>query len=129
MARSGRVSPDCVTFQRPSQQRRLEKKLTLGQLARLLGYTNANKGCNRIKTFEAGGKVLPDLLSKLAEVLYFGPDEIRQAASKDYQDWLDWASEPIRPYVVVRLMPAIYQRVQLPDDVLDSQKAEVFASE
>ena len=49
--------------------RRIEKGLAFGQLARLLGYKNVSGGCNRIQAFERGGKVRPDLLGKLAEVL------------------------------------------------------------
>lgn len=45
-----------------------------------------------------------------------GPDEIRRAAFEDYKDWLCWTSEPIRPYVVVRLLACVYQRIQLPDE-------------
>lgn len=34
----------------------------------------------------------------------------------------------IRPYVVVRLLAAVYQRVELPDEALDPEPAEVFSS-
>jgi transcriptional regulator with XRE-family HTH domain len=110
------------------RKRRAERKLSLGQVSRLLNYRNVTKGCNRIQAFEGGGKVAPDLLRKLAEVLEVGPDEIRQAAYEDYRDWLAWASEPIRPHLVVRLLAAVYQRVQIPDDALDPEDAEAFAA-
>ena len=35
--------------------RRLDRKLTTGQLARLAGYRNLTRGANRIHGFEAGG--------------------------------------------------------------------------
>ena len=66
------------------RERRIEKGLAFGQLARLLGYKNVSGGCNRIQAFERGGKVRPDLLGKLAEVLEVSPDQIRQLAAEDY---------------------------------------------
>jgi transcriptional regulator with XRE-family HTH domain len=110
-------------------RRRNEKKLSLGQVARLLGYSNLSRGANRIQAFEGGGKAHPDLLGKLAELLEVGPDEIQQHMYEDYKDWLAWANEPVRPYVVVRLMACVYQWVQLPDDALDPEGAEAFAAD
>jgi len=110
------------------RKRRTEKKLSLGQVAHLLGYTNLSKGANRIQRFEVGGKIAPDLLTKLSEVLEIGPDEIRQRINEDYRDWLAWADEPVRPYIVVRLMACVYQRVQLPDEALTEEAAGAFAS-
>lgn len=111
------------------RNRRFEKGLSLGQVARLLGYQNVTKGCNRIQAFEGGGKVNTELLGKLAEVLEVGPDEIKREAFKDYQAWLAWANEAIRPYLVVRLLAAVYQRVKLPDDALEPEAAEAFAAD
>lgn len=110
------------------RNRRNERKLSLGQVARLLGYQNASKGANKIQSFEGGGKIALDLLDKLADVLEIGPDEIRQRSYEDYKDWLAWASEPVRPYVVVRHLAAISQRVELPDDAIESEAAESFAA-
>ncbi len=108
--------------------RRAGRGLTIGQLARLVGYTNVTRGCNRIRGFEAGGKVAPDLLSKLAEALGVTPAEIQRALGEDYRDWLAWAEEPVRPHLVVRSMACVYQRVELPDDALDPGAAGSFAS-
>lgn len=110
------------------RNRRFAKKLSLEQLARLLGYTNVAKGCNRIRKFEGGGKVHPDLLGRLPDVLEITTEEIQQRMSEDYQDWLTWANEPMRPYVVVRLMACVYQRIQLPDDALTESAMEAFAA-
>jgi hypothetical protein len=38
------------------------------------------------------------------------------------------ASEPVRPYVVVRILPAVYQRIELPDHALGPEAAEAFAA-
>jgi transcriptional regulator with XRE-family HTH domain len=111
------------------RERRVERNLTLGQLARLLGYQNLSKGSNRISSFEAGGKVHPDLLGKLAGILEITPDEVRRLATEDYRDWLAWADVPIRPYLVLRHMACVYQRIELPDDALDSEVAQQFATD
>src|SRR4051794_40749808 len=89
--------------------RRVERGVTVGQLARQVGYRNVSKGCNRLRTFEVGGEVAPDLLSKLATALEVNPGEIRLAIGEDYREWLDWANEPVRPHLVLRYMACVYQ--------------------
>jgi hypothetical protein len=108
--------------------RRLVRGLTIGQLARQVGYRNVSKGCNRLRTFEAGGKVAPDLLSRLASALEVTPGAIRLAIDEDYQEWLRWAEEPIRPHLVLRYMACVYQRIELPDDALEPGAAQGYAS-
>jgi hypothetical protein len=93
-----------------------------------LGYLSISKGANRIQALGSGGKIAPNLLGKLAEVLEIGPDEIHQEAFNDYENWLAWANEPVEPYMVVRLLAAVYQRIELPDDALGPEKAEAFAA-
>ncbi len=110
------------------RRRRMERGLRPGQLARLLGYKNITKGANRIQSFENGGKARPDLLGNLAKALEISPEEIQGAIVEDYRNWLAWADEPIRPHVVVRLLAAVYQRVELPDEALDPEAAEAFAA-
>jgi hypothetical protein len=108
--------------------RRVERKLTTGQLARLAGYRNLGRGSNRIHRFEAGDRIAPDLLGKLTEVLEIHPDQVRRCAAEDYNDWLTWASEPIRPHLVLRWIACVYQRVELPDDALAPETAEAYAA-
>jgi transcriptional regulator with XRE-family HTH domain len=110
------------------RSRRVEKGMSLGRLAELTGYRNMNRGRNRISKFEGGGKVAPDLLAKLVSILEVSPDEIRRLAAEDYRQGLSWANKPIRPYVVLRYMACVYQRIELPDDALDPDAAELFAS-
>lgn len=111
------------------RDRRVARQLSLSQVARLLGYKNLSRGCNKIKAFEAGGKVQPDLLGKLAKVMEIDPEEVRQRIAEDYRDWLAWANEPIRPYMVVRILACIYQRVELPDEALSPVAAVAFAAD
>jgi transcriptional regulator with XRE-family HTH domain len=110
-------------------RRRAEQGLTTVEIARLLGYRNVTKGCNRIQKFEAGGTIAPDLLAGLSDILGISPDEIRQSLGEDYREWLTWANEPVRPYVVVRYMACVYSRVELPEDALAPEAAKVFASD
>jgi hypothetical protein len=108
--------------------RRLERAMNTSHLAQTVGYKNLNKGRRRIQTFEGGGKIAPDLLEKLASALAVSQDEIRRLAAEDYKDWLRWAEEPVRPYVLLRYMACVYQRVELPDDALTPEAAEEYAS-
>jgi hypothetical protein len=108
--------------------RRLDRKLTTGQLARLAGYRNLTRGANRISGFEAGGKIAPDLLGKLAAILDINSEDLRRYAAEDYKEWLEWANEPVRPYLVVRHMACVYERVELSNDVLVTEAAEAYAS-
>lgn len=110
------------------RSRRLERGLSLGALARAVGYRNVPRGCNRIQKFEGGGRVASDLLGKLCEALEISPEEVRQKAAEHYRDWEAWADQPIQPYAVVRWIPCIYQHVELPDDALTVEAAEAFAS-
>jgi transcriptional regulator with XRE-family HTH domain len=110
------------------RSRRVERGLTTGQLARLLGYRNLTRGCNRIQKFEAGGKVSPDMLARLSSALEVTPDEIRRSLSEDYREWLAWSNEPMRPYAVIRHLACVYQRIELPDDARDPEAAEAFAA-
>jgi transcriptional regulator with XRE-family HTH domain len=110
-------------------RRRAEQGLTTVELARMLGYRNVTKGCNRIRRFEEGGKVAPHLLAGLSDILEISPDEIRQSLDEDNEAWLAWANEPVRPYAVLRYLACVYQRVELPDDALVPKAAKVFASD
>jgi hypothetical protein len=48
--------------------------------------------------------------------------------AEDYQEWLQWVTEPIRPYLVTRLMACVYQRLQLPNDALSFNEAKDYAA-
>lgn len=111
---------------------RLSKGLTLGKLAGLVGYRNISKGANRIKTFEDTGGIHADLLAKLSDALGIDRETVKRLAEEDrrefVEEWNAWANEPIRPYLVVRLMAAVYNRVELPDDIETPEEAEAYAA-
>lgn len=115
------------------QRTRKELGLSLPQLARLLGYQNITKGCNKIQKFEQRGEVHVDLLRKLADLLGVNEATIETLVEHDHREfvaqWNEWANEPIQPYMVVRLMPAAYLHKDLPVDVTTVDEAETFAAE
>ncbi len=111
------------------QQRRITQKISFGDLARELGYTNLVKGANRIIKFEQNGSIHPDLFNKLASALKISTAEIRQCVEADKAEWDAWADEPIEPHLVVRLMAAIYSPKKIPTELQASRTAmEEYAS-
>jgi hypothetical protein len=108
---------------------RWKKGLSLQQVARLLGYRNLNKGVRRVLTFEQSGEIDDPLFQKLAAMLEVDQATVNRLLQADLGDWTRWANEPIKPYLVVRLMPAIYSHVELPDEVQSVEDAERYASE
>jgi transcriptional regulator with XRE-family HTH domain len=99
--------------------RRQRRGLSLGQLARLLGYRNVSKGSNRIARFERAGAVPADLLLHLADALGIDPPTVEDLLERDRQGrlrgWEAWVSEPVPIRLIVRYMPAVYGQVALPE--------------
>lgn len=114
------------------RERREAMKLTVGQLARLVVYRNLGKGAKRIHVFEQTGHVRADLLGKLVSVLDVDEGTVRSLIRVDRRtflaEWAVWASVPIKPYVVLKLMPAFYSTIGLPKGMTDFGAAKAFAS-
>jgi hypothetical protein len=110
---------------------RLGDGLTLGQLARLVGYRNVSKGARRLACLEHTGTATPDLLVNVAEALALDWTTIERLAEEDrqerFREWERWVSEPVLMYLVVRLMAAIYVRKGLPAEVTTQEQAEAWA--
>lgn len=112
------------------QQRRLSGRISLGDLARRCGYTNLTKGSNPIQTFERTGEIEPTLLGKLASTIGITSTEIHRAVAEDRAEWEAWASEPIEPHMIVRLVAAFYTRSPIPLELRGDRAAtEEFASD
>jgi hypothetical protein len=111
---------------------RVGRGLTLGQLARLVGYRNLNKGARRIACLEHTGMATSDLLVNVIEALGLNWTMVERLADEDRQErlreWERWASEPVPMYLVIRLMAAVYARQGLPAEVTTPEKAEAWAS-
>jgi len=110
------------------QKVRREKGLRIAEVSRLVGYKNRGKGCRRIDSFEATGQIMPDLLTKLAACLEIENKVIADCLDQDRRAYQEWLSEPVKRYVILRLMAAVYSRVDLPENVQSQQQAEDFAS-
>ncbi|MCH8828042.1 MAG: helix-turn-helix transcriptional regulator [Planctomycetes bacterium] len=112
---------------------RKERDLSLSQLARLIGYKNVTKGCNKITKFEQRGEIHAGLLWKLADALSIDPTTIDKLIEQDrrefYRVWNEWADVPISPFIVIRLLPAVYKRSELPDGIVSVEEAEIIAAE
>jgi transcriptional regulator with XRE-family HTH domain len=111
---------------------RLNKGLTIGELTRLVGYKNVSKGANRITAFERGGGIHADLCCKLADVLGIDHLTVDRLMEEDrrqfFAEWNAWASEPIRPYLIIRLMAAVYSPHDLPEEIQSVEEAEAYAA-
>jgi len=112
---------------------RLKLDLSLGQLARLVGYRNLSKGARRITALEQTGMGKVDLLLHVAEALNLDWLTVERLMEQDYQErlheWERWANEPVPMCLVVRLMAAVYVRKVLPEAVTTPEQAEAWACE
>jgi hypothetical protein len=74
------------------QQKRLDRDLKPGQLARLAGCLNVPKNGSRIRSFELSGRISQELFEKIAAVLEIDPATIEQLVEQDrrefFQAWL-----------------------------------------
>jgi len=110
---------------------RLAKNLSLGDLARLVGYKNVAKGANRIIRFEREGVITDELLIKLAKALDIDWATVEALAQQDRKEhveaWTEWADEPVPMKLVLRLIAAVYSTCQLPEEITTPEKAERYA--
>ena len=105
---------------------------SLGPLARLAGYANVAKGVRRIQGFEREGAGPIEPFLKVAEALRLDLATISELAKADRwelrAEWEKFADMPVPIRLVVRLMPAVYATVPLPEGNLSREELEEFAS-
>jgi transcriptional regulator with XRE-family HTH domain len=115
------------------REKRIQQGLSLGQLARLVGYRNVSKGSNKVVAFERGGGITEELLARLAETLGIDLSTVERLIEQDRQDWLreweQWVSQPVPMQLIVKYMPAVYGTVDLPSEITTPEQAEAFACE
>lgn len=115
------------------QQRRLERGLRLSDLARLCGYLNISRGCNRIKNFEGCGGIDARLFAKLATALKIDESTIARLAEQDREEylrnWNEWADQYQTPHVCVRAIPGVIISVQLPPEAETQEEMEAFVAD
>jgi hypothetical protein len=111
--------------------RRMEKGWNASNLARMIGYRNLSKGSNRIHRLEQRGTIPDHLLQKLMDALEIDSATVQNLKDKDrrayVREWEAWADEPTPTQVVIRVMPAIYQDVDLPPQAKTQEDALAFA--
>ncbi len=82
------------------QKRRGELRLSLAQLARIVGYANVSKGYRKIDAFERTGRCHPILYSKLTAALEIDRRTQDRLAYEDYKEWLAVPANPPTPYLL-----------------------------
>ena len=112
---------------------RLLMNLSLGQVARLVGYRNVNKGARRIIRLEQQGDCPQYLLAARVAALGIDLPTIERLIEEDTQEhlraWEAWVSEPVPMQLVAWYMAAVYGRVKLPEEITTPKQAEAFACE
>lgn len=112
------------------RHRREASGITFGELARTCGYSNLNKGANRIQKFERTGEIEPTLLGKLSATLGITSAEVHRCVAEDRAEWEAWASEAIDPHLIVRLLAAFYSHSAIPLEFRGNRAAmEEFAAD
>jgi hypothetical protein len=114
------------------EQARLARGLKPSELARLAGCINVLKNGNRIRQFELTGDIRQELFEKIAAALKFDAATIEKLVERDrrefFERWLAWVNEPIQPYLVERLIPAIYRKMPVPSEITTMDDAERWAA-
>lgn len=114
------------------EKKRLALDFKPSELARITGCTNILKNGNRIRQFEITGTISRELLQEIAAALEVDPATIERLVELDrreiFEQWLQWANEPIQPYVVIRLIPAVYSNRPVPPEMATMEEAESWAS-
>jgi transcriptional regulator with XRE-family HTH domain len=113
------------------RDQRIEQGLSLGQLARLVGYRNVSKGADKIVRLERQGQVTEELLARLAETLRIDLPTVEDLIDRDHQErlreWEAWVSQPVPMRLIVKYIPGVYGTVQLPEEITTPEQAEAFA--
>ncbi len=108
---------------------RQSKRLTPQQVAAAAGFKNLASGGNRILALEREGVTpVPELLDHIVAILELDRDHVHALVAEDRRDLHDaherWISEPVAPELRRRLMPAIWQRVQMPHSLSWAEAVE-----
>ncbi len=117
---------------RDFEQKRIEKGLKPGQLARFVGCANIQKNGSRIRCFELSGNIGQELFEKIAVALEIDAGTIERLVEQDrrdfFEEWLAWVNQPIQPYLVIRIIAAIYSSRVVPPEITTMDQAEHWAS-
>lgn len=106
---------------------RLRQNISLGQLARMVGYRNLSKGANRLHRFEFTGKIRQDLLEKVIAALKIDMQPVEELVLKDRDAWEQRANELVPMRLIVRFMTAVYCEQPLPAEITTQEAAVEYA--
>ena len=120
------ISEMTTHMARHFQKRRVEMRLSLTQVARMVGYTNTPKGYRKIDLFERTGRCHPVLFAKLMAALNIDERTQNRLAYEDYKDWLAAPANPPTPYL---LRSPIRGCLGVPDDLKTIEDMERYAAE
>jgi hypothetical protein len=113
--------------------RRLELGLSLGEVARRLGYSNITKGARRIQQLEDVGECTRDLLDRLLGVLGVDRSVAKELLGRDraeyFRAWEEWVSEPVPIRMVIRWIPGVLGTRPLPTAVTTPEQAVAYAQD
>lgn len=98
-------------------QQRKALGITPEQLARDMGYRNINKGIRRLQQLETTGHCAEPLWRSIREKLSLDPTEIRTAKGRDAEAHEARRDVPIPIQLFMRIIPGVYARVRLPEDI------------
>jgi len=102
---------------------RKEAGLRSKDVVLLAGYTKISKGMRHLQSLEDGRSLIPNwhLVDKFAVALDITEADIQAALALDWEE----LNRPIMPYLIERLMPAVYRRHELPENCTEWEAREI----
>ena len=103
------------------EKRRKEQGLSKKEMVLKLGYLNINRGIRRVNAIE-NGEVIREVTVKMMRILGVTQEEMATCEKKQ-AEWID-SLPPIKPYIVVRIIPAIYLNADVPQHLTEEEMVE-----
>lgn len=113
------------------EQQRKAKAITLGQLPAMVGYRNGNKARRLWADLIGTGRCTTQFLRKVATAFGISAEVVQRLIDEDIAEnlraWEEWASQPVKPHLVIRIIAAVYCHGAIPEG-LSLEQAEAVAS-
>lgn len=107
---------------------RVSQNLNFRELSKLCGYSNHNKGTNKICNFEREGVASDGLIRCLINVLKIPENLVRSANKKDLREMDKWFDTPVPMELIRKPKIGIYMSHPIPPEIDNREKALAFAS-
>ena len=102
------------------KQERIKQGCNYAEVSKKTGYVNINRGMRRIIDLEREGIVHPEVLEKIIDALELDKEYIYQKIQEDkdqhQKEFEEWVNTPIKWYLVIRWIPAVYGEKDIPGD-------------